>query len=187
MTDQERYRERGGQEAQRPRQQETQPQQRPREAEQQRQAQSTQPQSKAAAEQATEVAQQAEAGKQSAFKAGQATITLGRAGEHNLAIQWIDVDLVAYMSARFDIRTAPGNALEVQVEQNLYKKNYNGSGSISTTVLPGAPTGTTGKLTARDTATGEMLEVPWIWYNMGGRGGPGLWETIKRLIWKSGA
>jgi hypothetical protein len=127
----------------------------------------------------------ARAGQQLAFKAGKTTITLGRAGEHNLAIQWIDVDLVAYMSARFDIRTAPENALEVQVEQNLYKKNYSGNGSISTTVLPAAPTGTTGKLTARDTTTGEMLEVPWIWYNMGGRG-PGLWAMIKRLIWKSG-
>jgi hypothetical protein len=188
VTDQQRYRERSAQEAQpqqHPPQQEAQPQQRQREAEQQRQAQSSQPQSHAATQQTTGVAQQVEAGKKSSFKAGQATITLGRAGEHNLAIEWIDVDLVTYMSARFDVRTTPENVLEVQVEQNLYKKDYSGSGSISTTVLPGAPTGTTGKLTARDTTTGEMLEVPWIWYNMGGRG-PGLWATIKRLIWKSG-
>jgi hypothetical protein len=181
MTDQERSQERARQETreQPPAPQAQQQQQRTREAEQQRQAEQPQPQPNAA--------QQVESGKKSSFKAGQATVTLGRAGEHNLAIEWIDVDLATYMSARFDIRTAPGNALEIQVEQNLYKKNYSGSGSISTTVLPGAPTGTTGKLTARDIISGEMLEVPWIWYNMGGVRGPGLWATIKRLIWKSGA
>jgi len=189
MTDQERSQERARQETreQSPAPQAQQQQQRTREAEQQRQAQQPQPQPNAAAEQTTNAAQQVESGKKSAFKAGQATVTLGRAGEHNLAVQWIDVDLATYMSARFDVRTVPGNALEIQVEQNLYKKNYSGSGSISTTVLPGAPTGTTGKLTARDITSEEMLEVPWTWYNTGGVRAPGLWAAIKRLIWKSGA
>jgi hypothetical protein len=128
-----------------------------------------------------------QAGQQFAFKAGKTQVTLGRAGEHHLAVEWIDVNLVTYMSARFNVRTSPENALEIQIEQGAYKKDYRGSGSISTTVLPGAPVGTIGKLTAHDTTTGEMLEVPWTWYNMGSGRGPGLWAIIKRLIWKSGA
>ena len=185
MTDQPPYRESGTRD-QRQRQQEAQPQQRPREAQQpQSQAQSPQAQSQPATKQAPDVAPQVDAVGKSSFKAGKATITLGRAGEHNLALKWIDVDLATCMSARFDVVTATGNMLEIQIEQSLYKKNYSGSGSISTTVLPAAPAGTTGKLTARDTTTGEMLEVPWIWYNMGGRG-LNLWAMIKRLMWKSG-
>jgi hypothetical protein len=185
VTDQLPYRESGTRDA-RQRQQEAQPQQRPREAPQtQQQAKSSQAQFQPATKQAPDIAQQVDAVGKSSFKAGKATITPGRAGEHNLALKWIDVDLATCMSARFDVVTAPQNVLEIQVEQGLYKKNYSGSGSISTTVLPAAPTGTTGKLTARDTTTGEVLEVPWVWYNMGNRG-PGLWATIKRLIWKSG-
>lgn len=129
----------------------------------------------------------AQASQQLAFKAGQTQVTLGRSGEHNLAVEWIDVNLVTYMSARFDVKTSPENALEIQIEQDAYKKTYRGNGSVSTTVLPGAPVGTIGKLTARDTTTGEMLEVPWTWYNMGGGRGPGLLAILKRLIWKSGA
>lgn len=126
------------------------------------------------------------AGQQFAFKAGKTQITLGRAGEHNLAVEWIDVNLVTCMSARFNVRTSPENALEIQIEQDAYKKAYRGNGSVSTTVLPGAPVGTIGKLTAHDTTTGEMLEVPWTWYNTGSGRGPGLWAILKRLIWKSG-
>jgi hypothetical protein len=163
-----------------------------------RQAEAAQPAQQAAAQVATRPAAPdisavsvpevvAQAGQQLRFKTGQTQVTLGRSGEHNLAVEWIDVDLVTYMSARFNVKTSPENGLDIQIEQDAYKKAYRGNGSVSTAVLPGAPVGTIGKLTARDTTTGEMLEVPWTWYNMGSRGGPGLWALIKRLIWKSGA
>lgn len=148
----------------------------------------SEPQSSHQTQQITDISEQPQTGKKLGFKAGEAKIALGRAGEHNLAIQWIDVPLENCKSARFNVTTAQGNALEVQMQQNAYKKTYSGTGSVSTQVLPAAPKGTRGKMTVRDTTSGETLEQDWVWYELGGWGktpGPGLWETIKRLIWKS--
>jgi hypothetical protein len=148
----------------------------------------SEPQPARQTQQVTDISEQVQTGKKLGFKTGEAKIALGRAGEHHLAIQWIDVPLENCQSARFNVTTSPGNALEVQMLQNAYKKTYSGTGSVSTQVLPAAPKGTRGKMTVRDTTSGETLEQDWVWYELGGWGktpGPGLWETIKRLIWKS--
>ena len=114
---------------------------------------------------------------------GQATITQGRAGEHNFSYRWIDVPCGEYDSARFEVKSSSGGAIEVEVQQDLYKKTYSGTGVVSTQTVPRAPTGTKGKMTARDAATGEMLEVPFVWYDKG-RASFSLWQMTKRLIWK---
>lgn len=118
-----------------------------------------------------------------AFKMGQATITQGRAGEKNLSYRWIDVPCGEYDSARFEVKSSSGGAIDVEVQQELYKKTYSGTGVVSTQPVPSAPMGTKGKMTARDAATGEMLEVPFFWYDRG-RASFSLWQLIKRLIWK---
>lgn len=141
--------------------------------------------SKAYAPPGIEVGAQADSKGKSGFKPGEATGTAGKAGERNISIQWIDVWVGGSKSSRFAVKTAPDNGLEVVCEQASYKKAYAGTGLVNTQTTPVAPVGTRGKVTARDTATGETREQPWIWYNMGGwSGGPGLWETLKRLVWK---
>jgi len=193
MADQPPYQDQGGQNTQQRQREKENPRYNeppPRQQEQTKSQEQTrsEPQSARQTQQVTDISEQAQTGKKLGFKAGEAKIALGRAGEHHLAIQWIDVPLENCKSARFNVTTSPGNALEVQMLQNAYKKTYSGTGSVSTQVLPAAPIGTRGKMTVRDTTTGETLEQDWTWYELGGWGktpGPGLWETIKRLIWKS--
>ena len=127
--------------------------------------------------------QPTQAEKRTAFKMGQATITAGKAGEQNLRYKWIDVPFPTYDSARFDVTSAAPNALEVELLQELYKKKYTGTGAVATAPVPHAPNGTKGKMTARDTVTGEAIEVPWAWRDKGGVNFS-LWQMIKRLIWK---
>lgn len=126
-----------------------------------------------------------QAGQKPGLNLEESKATAGRAGERNLGIEWIDVWVGNNRSARFNLKTSANNGLEVLVEQAAYKKTYQGTGTVHTQVLPVAPIGTKGRLTARDTTTGETLEQPWTWVSLGGWGGSGLWEIIKRLIWKS--
>lgn len=131
------------------------------------------------------LAQKPQENQRTAFKMGQATITQGRAGEHNFSYRWIDVPCGEYDSARFEVKSSSNGAIEVEVQQDLYKKVYSGTSVVGTQPVPRAPTGTKGKMTARDAATGEMLEVPFFWYDKSGASFS-LWQMIKRLIWKDG-
>jgi hypothetical protein len=125
--------------------------------------------------------------KKSGFKLGELTATVGRAGEKNLAIDKFNVRVGNNLPCGFRVSTLPGNGLEITIEQLAYKKIYTGTGEVTTQVCPVAPIGTKGKITVRDTTTGETLEQPWTWYLIGlSGGGAGLWEMIKRLFWKSG-
>src|SRR6476661_740350 len=107
-----------------------------------------------------------ETAKAASIKAGRAVATKGRAAESNLAIVWIDVWIGNAKPCRFDVKTAPGNGLEVIVEQLAYRKTYTGTTAISTQPVPIAPEGTPLKVIARDTTTGEVLEQPGYWYGM---------------------
>ena len=102
-----------------------------------------------------------------AVELGEAKSTAGRAGERALAVQWHEIWIGAVKSARFTVRTSAGNALEVQLEQQHYLKRHGGVGSLETDIVPAAPAGTPGKLVARDTVTGEVLEQPWVWRDLG--------------------
>jgi hypothetical protein len=161
-----------------------------RQAQQPRQAQQSQlPPALAAprGREAIDLVQRTQENARPAFKAGQATITAGKAGELSLAFKWIDVPFPDYDSARFDVSSTAPNAIEVSIEQDIYKKKYTGSGAVSTSPIPRAPTGTRGRMIARDTATGETVEVPWVWYDKRGAvRSLSLWQQIKRLIWKGG-
>jgi hypothetical protein len=106
-------------------------------------------------------------------------VTAGRSGERNIKIEWVDVPVGGYRSARFNVTTAPGNGLEVTLEQQEYRKTLSGQGTVSTSVLPVAPVGTKGKLVARDAVTGEVAEQPWTWISLGRLG---FWQMIKRLL-----
>src|SRR5690348_7141772 len=59
--------------------------------------------------------QQSQEKQRAAFKMGQATITQGRAGEHNFSYRWIDVPCGEYDSARFEVKSSSGGAIEVEV------------------------------------------------------------------------
>ena len=161
-------------------------------AERQRQAQQTRdaqrPQQRTAppplvGREPVKLVEQTQEKQRAAFKMGEATITQGRAGEQNLSYRWIDVPCGEYDSARFEVKSSSGGAIEVELQQDLYKKVYTGTGVVGTQPVPRAPTGTKGKMTARDNATGEMLEVPFFWYDKG-RSRFSLWQMIKGLIWK---
>jgi hypothetical protein len=106
----------------------------------------------------------------------------GQAGEQNLRLEWIDVLVGQARSARIKVQTAAGNGLEVTIEQAVYSRTYQGTGSVETSVVPVAPIGTKGKVTARDTTTGEVLHKPYKWLDIGGGGGLSLWGLIKRLL-----
>ena len=122
--------------------------------------------------------------KAASIKAGTAVATKGRAAESNISIKWIDVWIGNMKPCRFDVTTAEGHALEVIVEQLAYRKIYTGTTSISTQPVPTAAAGTRLKVIARDLTTGEVLEQPGYWYDMGAGGFfASLWKTIKSLFW----
>jgi hypothetical protein len=116
------------------------------------------------------------------FKLSEEKRAAGKAGEQNLRLQWINVSLGSADSARFNVQTAQGNALEVTIEQTAYNRTYSGTGTVATSVVPVAPIGTKGKVTAIDTTTGETIEQKFTWHDVGGSAG--FWEMIKRLFWK---
>jgi hypothetical protein len=121
---------------------------------------------------------------QSTFQVGEEQRVLGRSGERNLQLKFTDVWLGSARSGRFNLETSAGNGLEATIEQDVYRRTYGGTGTLETQVLPVAPIGTKGKIVARDTTTGEVLERPFTWIDIGQDGGGGLWEMIKRLFWK---
>ncbi|MDB6061141.1 MAG: hypothetical protein JWM78_1244 [Verrucomicrobiaceae bacterium] len=93
--------------------------------------------------------------------------TAGQLGECNLRIEWIDVWVGNSKPCQFNVVTADGNNLEIELTQLSYRKTYAGAGAVKTDVLPIVPIGTRGKLIARDITTGEVLEQTWIWHSMG--------------------
>ena len=123
-----------------------------------------------------------EAKAQSAFQVGAEQRASGRSGERNLQLKFTDVWIGSARSGRFAIQTATGHALEVMIEQSVYRRTYSGTSTLETSVLPVAPIGTQGKIVVRDTTSGEELVRPYCWIDIGQGGG--LWEMIKRLFWK---
>jgi hypothetical protein len=95
---------------------------------------------------------------------------------------WVEVD--GHLPCGFDVATRPGHGLEVVMEQRAYRKVYTATGSLKTGLAPNAPIGTKGRVIARDTTTGETVEQPWTWHLIRGDSGGGLWQLIKRLLWK---
>jgi hypothetical protein len=123
----------------------------------------------------------------SSIKRAEMKATAGRAGERNLTVEWIAVQVGPSLSCRFDVATAAGHRLEVVLEQLAYHKTYTGNGIVRTLPVPVAPAGTALQLTARDTDTGETLEAKGVWYLMGGSGLLArLWQAVKRALWKPG-
>jgi hypothetical protein len=118
---------------------------------------------------------------QSSIGVEAAQITAGKDGAQNIRVKWIDVPLRNATPVRFAVTTAAGNTLEVSMEQQSYRKSYQGTSSLQTDITPVAPHGTKGRLTVHDLTTGETLEQPWKWRWSGG-GLSGLWELLKRLF-----
>ena len=112
-----------------------------------------------------------------------AIVTPGRTGESNIVIEkfWVEVD--GHLPAGFNITTRPEHQLDVTIEQRSYRKSFSGTGTLKTGLTPIAPIGTKGRVIARDITTGETVEQPWTWTPRGG-GIAGLWQFIKRLLWK---
>jgi hypothetical protein len=94
---------------------------------------------------------------------------------------WVEVD--GHLPCGFDVTTRPEHGLEVVIEQLAYRKVYTGTGTLKTGLTPIVPIGTKGRIIARDTTTGETVEQPWTWRPLRGSGG-GLWQLIKKLLWK---
>lgn len=109
--------------------------------------------------------------------------TVGRNGERNLKVQWLEVWVDGNKPCRFVVTTTAGNTLEATLEQTSYKKAYRAGAMLQTDIVPIAPIGTSGSLLVTDTTTGETLEQPWTWKSLGGGSRrQSLWEIIKRLF-----
>lgn len=119
--------------------------------------------------------------RQSDMAVEEATVMAGKDGACNIRVQWIRVSLPHAEPCRFAVTTAPGNSLEVSMEQMSYHKSYQGTSAVQTDITPVAPHGTKGKLTVHDLTTGETLEQPWTWRARAG-GWSGLWQLLKRLF-----
>ena len=110
-------------------------------------------------------------------------VTAGVNGERNIMIEWIDVPMSNALSCRFIVKTIAGNALDVVMEQQTYRRTHEGTAIVTTSVVPVAPHGTLGRVIARDVATGEAVIQPWRWRWRNVR--LGFFERLKRLFWKS--
>jgi hypothetical protein len=126
------------------------------------------------------------ASQQSSRKVEESVRTAGRAGERHITMQATDVSVGASISCYFTVRTAPGNGLEVTIAQGSYSKTWQAPGSVVTGIIPVGPIGLRGKVSVRDTTSGETFEEPYVWYSLGGDRFS-FWQVIKRLFWKSGA
>jgi hypothetical protein len=113
---------------------------------------------------------------------GEQKRTVGRAGANNINLEKFWVQVGSSYPCGFKVGTLPGNELEVTLEQLSYRRVHNGSGALTTQVIPVAPIGTKGKVVVRDTTTGETVEQPWTWHVVG-QGGS-LWQLIKNLLFK---
>src|SRR5690348_2815966 len=77
----------------------------------------------------------------------EAQVSAGKDGACNVRIQWIQVPLPNAIPCRFAVTTAAGNVLEVFMEQESYRKSYQGTSSVQTDITPVAAVGTKGRLT----------------------------------------
>lgn len=119
------------------------------------------------------------------MEVGELTVVAGAGGARNITIDWIAVPVGNDLPCRFNVKTLAGHGLEVVVEQLAYKRDYVGTGAVSTQVIPVAPTGTMGNIVVRDTTTGERAETPWKWRRLGSSSPfSRALHAIKRLIWK---
>lgn len=107
------------------------------------------------------------------------TVVAGKTGEKNLAHQWVDVWLPGGKPMYIIVTTRPEHELQVMIEQRSWKKNYTARGRVQTDVTPIAPVGTTGKLIAKDLATGEELTVSFVWHWLVG---PSLFARLVKLV-----
>jgi hypothetical protein len=114
----------------------------------------------------------------------EAVVSAGRAGERNITIEKFWVEVEGNLPAGFDVATIADHSLEVTLEQQAYRRVHTGVGALKTGLTPVAPIGVTGRVIACDTTTGEVVEQPWTWQSRGASEGGGLWQTIKRLLWK---
>lgn len=109
----------------------------------------------------------------------EAVVVEGAGGAKNLTTQWVDVWLPGGKPMYIVVGTLPNNDLQVSIEQRSWKKTYAAKGRVQTDVVPIAPVGTTGKLTARDATTGEELSVNFVWHPMSG---PSLLARLIKLV-----
>jgi len=125
-----------------------------------------------------------EATRSQGLELADAIVAAGRAGERNITIDKFWVEVENNLPCGFDVATRPGHQLEVLLEQQSYRRTWQGVGSLKTGIVPVAPIGTKGRIHVTDVTTGETLEQPWTWHRIGGGGAGGWWQAIKRLIWK---
>jgi hypothetical protein len=119
------------------------------------------------------------AGKRQGLMLEAPEVAAGRGGVHNLRIEWSDRQLGNWKTCRFVISTAADHTLEALVEQQSYRRPYQGTTTLQTELVPLAPMGTRGKLTVRDTTTGEVLVQRWRWVTWGPLG---LWRWLLSLV-----
>jgi len=136
-------------------------------------------------ESAPQTVEQAKSRQKPGLKPEPETRTKGRAGETDLGIEWVDQRVGNSRSCYFNISTVAHNEIRATIKQRSYKRDYAATGSLKTQVTPVAPIGTKGLLVVTDVTTGEQLERPWTWVQIGW-GGLGwlsrLWHGVKGLF-----
>lgn len=84
-------------------------------------------------------------------------------GDGTIEFDWEPVALGTNRSFTCTVTTDPSNGLSVTLEQEMYRRSFDGQGALKITVIPPAPASTRGSLTARNLTTGAAAVFVWQW------------------------
>jgi hypothetical protein len=83
-----------------------------------------------------------------------------------LDFDWEPMVLGTNRSCMCTVTTDEDQALSVMLEQGTYRRSFDGTGSARVAVIPPAPLGTAGTLTARNVVTGASATYTWQWQSI---------------------
>jgi len=84
-------------------------------------------------------------------------------GDGAIECDWEPAALGTNRSYSCTVTTDPSHGLSVTLEQDMYRRSFEGQGAVKIVVIPPAPASTRGSLTARDLTTGASAVFTWQW------------------------
>jgi hypothetical protein len=87
-------------------------------------------------------------------------------------VDWQPVTLGTCRSYTCTITGDIAHPLTATVEQDIYRRTFNGTGTVTASAIPPAPEGTAGTLTIRNETTGATATYSWRWHRIHTAGAP---------------
>jgi hypothetical protein len=81
----------------------------------------------------------------------------------SLVFEWKQVKLGSNQSWGFTVTSSDGGSLSGTLEQGIYRKALQGTGSLNVPIIPAAANGTSGSLSVTNDATGASARYTWQW------------------------